>query len=130
MNIKERSSEKNFLTGMKRILASVLVGLSPMIALAQYLPSSGIGGLFGLVGSWVKMAFPLVVSIAVVYFIWQVFQFAVAGDEEKKAQAKTQIIWGIVGIFVMVSVWGLVGILQSTLGTSGVKADIGDQLPI
>ena len=115
---------------MKRILAIVLAGLSPMIALAQYNPSNGIGGLFILVGSWVKLALPLIISVAVVWFVYQVFRYAVAGDEEEKAKAKGQMIWGIVGIFVMVSVWGLVGILQSTFGTSGAGANIGSQLPI
>lgn len=130
MYIKEKSSRKNFLTGMKRILATVLVSTFPLMALAQYTPNMGIGGLFGLVGSWVKMALPLIISIAVVWFVWNVFQYAVAGDEEKKAQAKGQMIWGIVGIFVMVSVWGLVGILQSTFGTGSATANIGSQLPI
>lgn len=115
---------------MKRILATVLVGVSPMIALAQYSPSQGIGGLFALVGSWVKLALPLLISIAVVWFVWNVFQFSIAGSEEKKAAAKSGMIWGIVGIFIMVSIWGLVGILQSTFGTSGATANIGNQLPI
>lgn len=115
---------------MKRILAIVLVGVSPMIALAQYNPSQGIGGLFGLVGSWLKMALPLIISLAVVWFVWNVFRYMIAGDEEAKSKAKTDMIWGIVAIFVMVSVWGLVGILQSTFGTSGAGANIGNQLPL
>jgi len=115
---------------MKRILSSIIVSAFPIIALAQYTPNQGIGGLFSLVGSWVKMALPLLISIAVVWFIWNVFQYTIAGDEEKKAAAKSQMIWGIIGIFVMVSVWGLVGILQSTFGTSGVGANIGNQLPL
>lgn len=116
---------------MKRILASIMVSAFPLMALAQYNPSMGIGGLFGLLGSWVKLALPLLISIAVVYFVWNVFQFAVmATDEDSKKTAKTQMIWGIIGIFVMVSVWGLVGILQSTFGTSGAGANIGNQLPI
>ena len=115
---------------MKRILAGVTVSTFPLLALAQYSPTNGIGGLFVLVGSWVKLALPLVISIAVVWFVWNVFQYAIAGDEEKKKTAKSGMIWGIVGIFVMVSVWGLVGILQSTFGTSGAAANIGNQLPL
>lgn len=116
---------------MKRILAIVLAGLSPMIALAQYTPNQGIGGLFLLAGSWVKLALPLLIAVAVVYFVYQVFMYAIySSDEDAKAKAKTQMLWGIIGIFVMVSVWGLVGILQSTFGTSGAGANIGNQLPI
>jgi hypothetical protein len=116
---------------MKRILAVVLASVSPLIVLAQtYQTSSGIGGLFTLAQGFLNKAVPLLISLAVVYFIYQVFRYAVAGNEEDKAKAKTHMIWGIVGIFIMVSVWGLVAILQSTFGTtSGGVGNIGSQLP-
>jgi hypothetical protein len=100
------------------------------MALAQsYAPNQGIGGLFTFVGGILNRVVPLLIALAVVYFIWQVFAYTIAGDEEKKKEAKTHIIWGIVGIFIMVSVWGLVAILQSTFGTSGVQENIGSQIP-
>jgi hypothetical protein len=115
---------------MKRIAAAVTMSAFPLMALAQsYTPGQGIGGLFNFVGVVLNRIVPLLISVAIVYFIWQVFQYTIAGDEEKKAQAKTHIIYGIVGLFVMVSVWGLVAILQSTFGTSGVTGSIGQQLP-
>ncbi|MFA5651859.1 MAG: hypothetical protein WC933_00650 [Candidatus Paceibacterota bacterium] len=119
---------------MKRILASVLVAVSPVMALAQsngYNPGQGVAGLFDLAGYFLNRAVPFIISIAVVYFIFNVFKYAVlsGGDEEKKKEAKTQMIWGIVALFVMVSVWGLVAILQATFGTSGVTSNIGSQLP-
>ena len=117
---------------MRKILASVLVGAAPMIALAQLstVPQAGIGGLFTLLGNFLGRAVPLIISLAVVWFLFQVFRYAVAGNEEDKAKAKTQMIWGIVGIFVMVSVWGLVAILQSTFGTTGVGPNLQNQLPL
>lgn len=119
---------------MKKILSSVLVGVFPVVALAQttafQYQGGGIGGLMLQAGNLLKLALPLIISLAVVYFVFQVFRYAVAGDEEAKAKAKTQMIWGIIGIFVMVSIWGLVAILQSTFGTSAVQGNIGNQLPI
>lgn len=115
---------------MKRILASALVAVSPLIALAQgYAPNQGIGGLFSFAGSILNRVVPLLIAVAVVFFIYEVLMYTIAGDEEKKKAAKTHIIWGIVGIFIMVSVWGLVAILQSTFGTSGVQENIGSQIP-
>jgi hypothetical protein len=117
---------------MKRIFASILVGVAPMVALAQtYAPGTGINGLITFFGNLLNRGVPFIISLAVVYFIWEVFQYAIAGDEEKKAKAKTGMIWGIVGIFVMVSIWGLVAILQSTFGTSGGAQNVYQQtLPI
>ncbi len=116
---------------MKRILASALVSVFPVVALAQgYTPSQGIGGLFTFAGNLLNRAVPLIISIAIVWFIYEVFMYTIAGDEEKKKAAKTGMVYGIIGIFVMVSIWGLVAILQATFGTSGVTGTIGNQLPL
>jgi len=114
---------------MKRILSSIIVSAFPIIALAQYSPDEGVGGLFMLVGSWIGMILPLIIALAVVWFIYEVFRYTIVDNEEDKTQAKRQMIWGIFGIFVMVSIWGFVAILQSTFGTDmgyGSSIDIGD----
>lgn len=55
----------------------------------------------------------LLVSLAVVTFIYGVFKF-VKSEGEDKQSGREFMFWGIVGLFVMVSLWGLVSILQST----------------
>ena len=115
---------------MKKVLFGLAVGFSPLLAMAQtYQTTSGIAGLFALATYFLNLLVPLLIGVAVVYFIWQVFNYTIAGDEEKKKNAKTGIIWGIVGIFIMVSIWGLVGILQSTFNTSGARSTIGNPIP-
>lgn len=37
-------------------------------------------------------------------------------NEEKRKQGKQYMIWGIIALFVMVSIWGLVAILTNTFG--------------
>ncbi len=115
---------------MKRILAAAAASTLPLVALAQgYAPNQGVMGLFNFAGAILNRIVPLLISIAIVYFIWQVFKYTIAADEEAKGAAKTHIIYGIVGIFIMVSIWGLVAILQATFGTSGVTGTIGNQIP-
>ena len=54
----------------------------------------------------------LIVALAVVMFIWGVLKYITAGESEDKIrEGRNYIIYGIIGIFVMVSVWGLVNIL-------------------
>ncbi len=65
------------------------------------------------VGDVFDTAFPVALSAAVVYFAWQVIQYTIAkGGKE----ALNGIVWGIVGITVIVAVWGFVGALRATLG--------------
>jgi hypothetical protein len=61
---------------------------------------------------------PLIFAIATVMFVWGVVQFFIinANEEAKRAQGKQFMIWGIVALAVMLSVWGLVGILGTTFG--------------
>ncbi|MFA6177612.1 MAG: hypothetical protein WC694_01825 [Candidatus Paceibacterota bacterium] len=59
---------------------------------------------------------PLIFALATIMFIWGVVQFFIinADEEAKREQGKEFMIWGIVALAVMLSVWGLVGILGST----------------
>ncbi|MBI2100131.1 MAG: hypothetical protein HYT48_02205 [Candidatus Vogelbacteria bacterium] len=39
-----------------------------------------------------------------------------AGDDKQREEAKNIIIYGLLGMFVIVSVWGLVNMLVATFG--------------
>ena len=80
--------------------------------------SSNIGDLFSyltcLLGKYVM---PLLVSLAVIGFVWGVIQFFLFQEnEEKRKKGKEFIVWGLIALFVIVSVWGLVGVLTATFG--------------
>lgn len=67
-----------------------------------------------------KTVIPLLFAIAMVIFIWGVVQFVINGDDaEKKEKGRTFMIWGIIGLTVMVGVWGLVGVVARTFGING-----------
>ncbi len=63
--------------------------------------------------SIIKYVVPLIFAIALVAFLWGVFQYFFSGAE-KKEEAKDFLLYGIIGLFIMVSVWGLVRILTGT----------------
>ena len=67
-----------------------------------------------LVNSILTPAVPLLIGIAVALFLWGLVKYLGSGlGEPKKVQeARSLMIWGIISITVMVSVWGLVRILQ------------------
>ncbi len=57
---------------------------------------------------------PLLIGLAVVVFIYGVLVLVFSEGGEKREDGKKFMFWGIIGIFVMVSVWGLVAVLQGT----------------
>ena len=75
---------------------------------------SGVGGVFDLFQAFLSRALILLISLAIVWFVWNVFRYVIATDEVDKAVAKDKMVWGIIAIFIMVSIWGLVAILQYT----------------
>ena len=64
-----------------------------------------------------KSVIPLIFALALAMFFWGVVQFVLNSSEEaKKERGKEFMIWGIIALAVMVSVWGLVKILGTTFG--------------
>ena len=57
----------------------------------------------------------LLFSIAMVAFIYGIIQYFLFPDnEEKRKQGKSYMMWGLISLFVMVSMWGIVNIFTST----------------
>ena len=64
-----------------------------------------------------KSVVPLLFSLALAMFIWGVVQYVINNDEEaKKDKGKQFMIWGLIALAIMVSVWGVVSILGNTFG--------------
>jgi succinate-acetate transporter protein len=71
-------------------------------------------------GFFQRGLFPLLISLALIMFLWGVFKFVKdAGDEKARTEGKKLILWGIIGLFMMLCVWAFVEILSGTLGRGG-----------
>ncbi len=113
---------------------------NPMAAQTTGGLSSNSGTRFGYFDSIITGATGLLrsvliflIALAVCWFIWNVIKYAMSDDEEGKGKAKSQMIWGIVAIAVMVSVWGLVALLQNAFGlnqgTTNFQGNLGGMIP-
>ncbi len=91
------------------MLALILI---PGFASAQ---GVGLGGLLGLLAQandLINRLIPFIIALTILLFLWGVFKFVSSGgDGESRKEAQGYMIWGVVALFVMVSVWGLVNIL-------------------
>lgn len=64
---------------------------------------------------------PFIIGLAMFVIVWGIFQYVVhAAEEEKRAEAKRFITYGIIGVFFMISIWGFVVILVNTFGVQPI----------
>ena len=64
-----------------------------------------------------NVAVPVLFAVAFIVFLWGAFYTFILGanSEEVKEKGKNLMLWGLIGFFVMVSIWGLVNILTGTI---------------
>lgn len=70
------------------------------------------------IGLLVNSVIPIVISIGVLYFIWGVIHYAIARDEEAKAEGRSAMINGLIALLVIVSIWGIVNFMKRFLGVN------------
>ncbi len=60
-------------------------------------------------------------TLSLLFFLYGVFMLMFVGgaNEESRTKGKKFMLWGILSLFVMVSVWGLVGVLKNSLFGEG-----------
>jgi hypothetical protein len=98
---------------MKKFIYAASAFALPIAALAQQTKDAF--DLAGLISRLLNTAVPILIAAAVVWVLWGAVQYITgAGGEEAKEKGKNTMIYGIVAIFVMVSIWGLVNILIGT----------------
>ena len=65
-------------------------------------------------------------ALAVVFFVYGILEFLLnQEDEEKKSQGKSHMIYGIIGIVIMMSALTLMNILMNTFAITGIDLKTG-----
>jgi hypothetical protein len=73
------------------------------------------GGFIGLINN---VAIPIIFALAFAAFVWGIvnYFFLNGGNETKREEGRAFILWGVIGMAILFSVWGFVNIFLSTLG--------------
>ena len=99
--------------------------LVPLFAAAQSTPQN-ITQLYALALSLFNSAIPVLIGATAVVFLYGVVKYvAVGGDSGDRDEAIAYILYGLIGLFVMLSLWGLVGILTGTFNFGGAAGGGG-----
>ncbi len=75
-------------------------------------------GSTGIIGILNVVVVPTIFALAFLAFIWGVINYFIihGGEEGKREEGKQFILYGLIGMVVLLSVWSFVGLLLSTLG--------------
>lgn len=95
---------------MKYVLGISALLLTPFFAHADTLRDVVIK-----IGDIIQLIIPLMVAIALIAFFWGLVKYLFAqGNEDSKTDGKKIMLWGIVALFVMVSIWGIIRVIADT----------------
>ncbi len=100
-----------------------LASLTPTLALAE--PFGGIKTVLRSFGGILETLPPLIFGLALVFFFWGIVQFIRdAGNEKLRADGKQKIVWGVIALFVFVSIYGLIYMLGDLVGIQVPRSTI------
>ena len=112
---------------MKKIIYTLIVFLTPVISFAQ--TPNDLNDLMLLAVVILDTIIPILIGLAVLMFIWGVFRYYASDNANTKKEAVKIIGYGVVAIFVMVSLWGLVNFIGNSLNLNINGFGSGNTLP-
>jgi len=80
-------------------------------------PQPGLGGVIVTIKSLLDDVVPICLVIALIYFIYGLAEYILeSGETNKKEEGRTRMIYGTIAMFVIVSIWGIIGLINETVG--------------
>jgi len=99
------------------IYPALALMLLPLTASAQI---ETVGDIIGELGNLISTAFPVVIGAALLGFFWGLAQYVwKAGDKEAQEKGKRIMIAGIVSLFLIAAIGGIVDVLLSSFDLTG-----------
>lgn len=116
---------------MKFLLSILTLALAPVLAGAQQAPiARTVDGLLAYLIYLGGRIMPLLILGALVLFLFGVVKTFFWNSGADKESGKSFILWGIVALFVMVSVWGLVNVLRGTFSLDNDNVPPAPAVPV
>ncbi len=108
---------QNFKTAKFLLFLALAVSFIPAFAFAQATSPINFAGFVEIVINLIRLATPVVAGLALLAFFWGAGLFILnAGNVEKRQTGRQVLIWGVVALFVMVSIWGILLLLTGDIG--------------
>jgi hypothetical protein len=106
----------------------ILTVLFPGFAFAA--DTTPLSTLVANMGGIINQLIPIFSTIVVLAFFYGLIKYVLsAGDDDASKKAKSYMIRGIIGMFVLATIWGIVGFLQQTIGNKNAPTIVNVTLP-
>ena len=102
---------------MKKTIAfisGVAVGILPVVAFAQNV--TYVNNWISNIKDWLGTAVTIIMVLMTIYFLVQVLRFIMNKDATKAKDKKTAMFNALIGLFIALSVWGIINIAQGVFG--------------
>ena len=97
---------------MKKYGFLFLIFSLPTAAFAQ---ATNFAEALGILQGLLNGLLPILIALAVAIFLWGVLKYIKAADNpDQRTEGRELMVYGIIAIFVMVSLWGLVNLIVDT----------------
>ena len=111
---------------MKKVLILTAAAFAlPLVSLAALNNVSDVGSL--IINTINNVLVPVLFALAFIVFLWGAFQTFIwgANSDEVKEKGKNLMLYGLIGFFVMICIWGLVNILTGTVSFGNPSGPTG-----
>jgi hypothetical protein len=88
-------------------------------------------GLLNMAQSVLSWAVPFLITLALLAFFWYLIEFIWKGRDnpEEYKKGRSGMFWSILALFVMVAIWGILGLIGNILGINLGGSIAGFRLP-
>jgi hypothetical protein len=91
---------------------------APMLAAGQTTAAQGLLGTLALFNRILNGLVGLAILVAILAFFWGLIQWMFSSGGEAKSDGLKFMFYSVISIFVMVSIWGIIRLLQNTFGVT------------
>lgn len=94
---------------MKKIIPKILIITILLLPVVSYAAFAGLKGLIQDAGGIITTIYRLLFVIAMAFFMFSMVQVIIkSGDPKAREEARQRMIWGIIALFIMFSINGII----------------------
>jgi len=113
---------------MRKIIGTSIIAAGTLV-LPSLVAAQTLLNTLALVNTFLNAVVGLFITLAIVIFFWGLIKYLM-NVGEAKSEGLQIMFYGVVAIFVMVSIWGIIRLLQSTFSVTSTTPVIPQGIQI